>query len=82
MSASLIDPQQWDGGDFFMVWPLPRYIFATDKVVKFMRDEKLTGIAFTPLDQLKSGSELGPGRLSDYMPEDRAHELGDSLGIY
>jgi hypothetical protein len=26
-AEKLIDVTQWDGSDFFMVWPLPRFVF-------------------------------------------------------
>ena len=31
-ASRLIDPAAWDGSDFFIVWPLPGYQFASDPV--------------------------------------------------
>ena len=88
--SSLIDPKRWDGSDFFMVWPLPRFVFVTERVREFAEKTGLRLTQFTSpgdmqpktpfLQQTKMG--FGPGRLSYWMPEQRAHELGDSLGIY
>jgi len=39
----LVDPSQWDGSDFFTVWPLGRYIFVTERVAARVRAEPLTG---------------------------------------
>ena len=39
----LIDASKWDGSDFFMVWPLPLFIFVTDRVVRAIHDSRLTG---------------------------------------
>src|SRR5262249_4911267 len=39
----LIDEQQWDGSDFFMVWPMPLFVFITDRVSHFIRRNKLSG---------------------------------------
>jgi|SRR5215472_10844 len=85
----LIDQRSWDGSDFFMVWPLPKFIFATDRVREFTQKNDIRLTQFvgpadlqpkTALNQrLHSG--FGPGRLSYWMPEDRAHQLGDPLGI-
>ncbi|MCE1248189.1 MAG: hypothetical protein LWY06_16235 [Firmicutes bacterium] len=84
--AKLILESQWDKSDFFIVWPLPKFIFVTERVVKLFEQLKLKGTDFIPVDQLepaKTGNEtLSPGRLSYWMPDDRAHQLGDPLGIY
>jgi hypothetical protein len=86
-SEKLMDVSQWDGSDFFIVWPLPRFIMVTDRAVSVIRRHRLTGVRVRPLSKLTeeiSGSGLGfsPGRLSDFMPDERARELGEPLGIY
>src|SRR6266513_6331748 len=86
--SRLIDETKWDGSDFFMVWPLPKYIFVTDRVREFAQTNGFRLVEFAHvadlqdpfLQQLKSGPS--PGRLSYWMPEDRARELGEPLGIY
>lgn len=80
----LIDPKNWDGSDFFMIWPLPNYRFVTKRVVEVCTKHGLVGVNFwqhflTPLDNVLSG--YSPGRLSYYMPTGRAHALGDAIGI-
>lgn len=83
-SGALIDVTQWDGSDFFIVWPLPAFIFVTDRVAQVIRDNRLTGAVLTqPNDLDLSGGLLrsfSPGQLSDSMPEERARQLGASLG--
>ena len=78
----LINLQAWDGSDFFIVWPLPRYIFVTERVVKLFETHKLSGARFTQEMDPTVGEGYGPGRLSYWMPEDRAHFLGDPLDIF
>jgi hypothetical protein len=78
----LIDSSNWDGTDFFMVWPLPKFIFVTDRVAAAVGKANLRGARLVPLHQLHCEGTLGGGRLSYWMPEERAHELGDPLGIY
>jgi hypothetical protein len=80
--SRLIDESQWDGSDFFMVWPLPRFIFVTDRVARFINDNKLRGVGLKHLTELKCEGILRGGRLSYRMPEARARELGEPLGIY
>lgn len=84
--SKLIDLSQWDGSDFFIVWPLPRFIFVHEKVVKLIKNHKLKGFKFIPLNKLSSKDNLLgmliPGRLSRWMPEERAHLLGDPLNIF
>ncbi|MGB9619005.1 MAG: double-CXXCG motif protein [Armatimonadota bacterium] len=77
----LIDPSQWDGSDFFIVWPLPKFIFVTDRVAKLIRENRLTGVVLKDPRKLTNLDGFSPGRLSDWMPEARARELGGPLGI-
>ncbi len=78
----LIDEKTWDGSDFFMVWPMPRYVFVTEQVAAVVRDYHLTGVKVVPVGELKKTDGFTPGRLHYYMPEDRARQLGEPLGIY
>jgi len=78
----LIDESQWDGSDFFFVWPLPGFIFITEKVKAFVEGHRLTGVDLTPVEHLKLGKGgFGPGRLRLYMDRERARKLGGHLGI-
>jgi hypothetical protein len=78
----LINESKWDGSDFFIVWPLPRFIFVTDRVKKAIEEKGLRGGRFIASKDLKCINDLGPGRLSHIMPDNRARMLGKSLGIY
>jgi len=82
----LIDESQWDGSDFFMVWPLSWCIFITDRVAEIIRNQHLSGVVIKPPSELardfSDGEEFGGGRLSWRMPEARAREIGEPLGIY
>ena len=60
-----------------------KFIFVTDRVVRLMRRERVTGCTLAPVSELECNSAgLNPGRLSYWMPEARARELGEPLGIY
>lgn len=78
----LIDESQWGGRDFFMVWPMPVFIFVTDRVASAIKRRKLKGAQLKPLSALQCRYGFGPGRLSDWIPEERARQLGEPLGIY
>jgi hypothetical protein len=80
--TKLINEDQWDGSDFFMVWPMPRYIFITERVASFIQGAKLTGVDVLELHQMRTPRGFGPGGLRDWMPDDRAHMLGDPLDLY
>jgi hypothetical protein len=80
--ARLIDESQWDGSDFFIVCPLPKFKFVTSRVAESIREAELTGANLRPLRDMKPTKGYGPGRLSYFMPERRARELGEPLGIY
>jgi hypothetical protein len=80
--SKLIDARQWDGSDIFMVWPLPRYIFVTDRVAQLVRDNRLRGCVLKRPSELDVSRGFSPGRLNCWMPDARARELGEPLGIY
>lgn len=42
----IFDQAKWDGSDFFMVWPLPRYIFVSDRVRQLVVDAGFRGARF------------------------------------
>ena len=81
--SRLIDPAAWNGSDLFVVWPLPRYRFVSDRLAQIIRQERITGVKLTPASEIpmKRGIEVSPGRLSYAMPADRARELGEAFGI-
>jgi hypothetical protein len=75
----IVNPTTWDGSDIFMVWPMPKYRFVTQRFVEVVRNAGFSGIsfvqAFPPLRRGVSGG-FTPGRLSHYMPMARARLLG------
>jgi hypothetical protein len=79
----LIDPSQWDGSDFFVVWPTRR-IFVTERVKEFAEKNRLTGCRFRePKDIPPMLTEFGSRPdLYLYMPQPRAKEIGEPLGLY
>jgi len=79
----LIDPGNWDGSDFFMIWPLPKFHFVTERVVEVCQLYKITGASFTRDWPASAAANTGysPGRLSYYMPYERARLLGGEHGI-
>jgi hypothetical protein len=78
----LIDPRNWDGSDFFVIWPMPAFFFVTERVVEVFRRSGLKGAEFAKTFPAGGGMGFSPPRLSHVMPKDRAHEIGDPLDIY
>jgi hypothetical protein len=78
----LIQPRNWDGSDFFMIWPMPLFVVVSERVVRVFKDHKLKGAHFSKSFPAGSGTGLSPQRLSYWMPEKRAHDLGDDLDIF
>jgi hypothetical protein len=77
----LIDDSQWDGSDFFMVWPLPLFHFVSERAARVMLEHDLTGGVLLEMDEIRPLDGLSPGRLSYWMPFERARALGESLQI-
>jgi len=80
--SRIFDYSQWDGSDFFMIWPLPKYIFISERAAILLRFSLFKGFELVPLSKLEFGdSGFSPGRLSHWMHPERAKLLGASLGI-
>jgi hypothetical protein len=79
----LVSQKNWDGSDFFMIWPLPRFRFVTERVVEACRRHSVSGVVFSQNWPTTGRDSTGysPGRLSYYMPQERAHLLGGVFGI-
>lgn len=77
----LIDSAQWDGSDFFIVWPMPKYLFVTARVVEVIRTNKLKGVRINAENELEPTEGFSPGRLSYWMPESVASERAKASGI-
>jgi hypothetical protein len=81
---NLIQLDQWDGSDVFMIWPLPKFMFVTERVARLIIRSHIIGVnvlkALPP--SLLGDDGFGPGGLGLWMPDERAHVIGDPLGIY
>jgi hypothetical protein len=79
----MFDASQWDGSDVFMIWPLPKFLFVTERVAQILTACQVSGVELVPIQELQMGNDgLAPGRLSYIMPENRAAAFGKSLDIY
>jgi hypothetical protein len=82
--SRLIDPSAWDGSDFFIVWPFPRFRYVSDRLARIIRRNRLSGVklipAAEPSAQPRSGG-ASPGTLDMWMPEDRAREIGEKFDV-
>jgi hypothetical protein len=79
----IVDPATWDGSDFFMVWPLPRYRFVSDRLAQIIRGSRFSGVELIPATDIPAGRarSLTPGPLTDWMPERRALELAKKFDV-
>jgi len=80
----IIDSASWDGSDIFMVWPMPLFRFVTERFVEVVTNSGFTGVSFVqafPAPKRGVPGGFTPGRLSQFMPPDRARLLGKDLDI-
>jgi len=79
----LFDENLWDGSDFFMIWPMPGLRMVTQKVIDLLERNKIEYYVKIPVEEIKfTTNTMSPGRLRNKMPEERAREIGEPLGIY
>ena len=81
-ASQLIDRNQWSGDDFFIVWPLPRFVLITERVKHYLEAARTKSFSLKPQARFQphpSGSV--PGSLLSYMPEEFAAKHGRALGL-
>jgi hypothetical protein len=81
--ASLLDQDGWDGSDFFTVWPYPS-IFVSERAAELLKTHRFRGFKLRAPDSTPSLTTASPGTLSisEYLPEPRARQIGEPLGIW
>ena len=61
---------------------MPGFIFVPERVGKFQADHVFTGYSLTrPIDLPIVDYGFIPGRLSYWLPDDKARPIGEPLGI-
>ncbi|HEY5895331.1 MAG TPA: hypothetical protein VIT91_19085 [Chthoniobacterales bacterium] len=75
--GQLLDLDGWDGSDIFTIWPIPRYILATEAVRNLLVQYQFTGVRAEPITKLPKviAGTLTPGNVRDWFDEDQAGEL-------
>ena len=73
----LVDRTQWDGSDFFIVWPLPKFIFISARARKVILENGLSGSVVEPVGEMRMGIApcLSPGKLEYWLPEAKVREI-------
>lgn len=81
--SRIVDPTTLDDSDFFMVWPLPRFRFVSDRLARIIRESRFSGVALIPAADIpiERGGTLTPGPLTAWMPEGRAFELAKKFDV-
>lgn len=83
--SKLLDPDQWDGTDFFRIWPVGTFV--SDRIGRLILDNRLKYVDLTPIDRTRFGKPIDDvvgfiGKpLRQLYPESRAREIGEPLGI-
>jgi len=75
--ARLLDLDAWDGSDIFTVWPIPRYILATEAVRDLLVQHHFTGVKAIPIEKLPKvvAGTLTPGNIRDWFDENQARQF-------
>ena len=69
--SSLVADTNWDGSDFFIVWPLPKFIFVSSRVAEFIEERNLKGCELIPVEKLNFDcDQLSPGT----PPQNKHHQ--------
>jgi hypothetical protein len=77
-AEQLIEASQWDGSDFFTVWPVP-HLFVTSRVAELIRSEGLRGARLIRLKDFEYEHVLTGATFEQWMPDDRVREINALL---
>jgi hypothetical protein len=80
----LFSSKMWDGSDFFVIWPLPKYVFVTKKVADFLVGSEYSGVCVKALAKFpKSVSgKYSPGHLSDWFEGQKISSILKNFKLY
>lgn len=81
--SQIFDRSQWDGSDVFFVWPLPRIICLSSKAAGVFFNLAVTGVEVEPIVNFPPAVTGGysPGRLSNWIGDERGIKIGQPFGI-
>lgn len=81
--SQILDIRNWDGSDFFFVWPMPRYFLVAERVVTLVTELGFRGCQFIPLSELRQTSVkfFSPGQLSFHLPDHLAKKYSEKFKI-
>jgi hypothetical protein len=83
----VIDWDKWSGEDFFFVYPFLGRILCTERVVKWLRRQKVKsfrveeGFAERKRDSIISKMGMTAGQLSNILPDDLAIKYSQQIGL-
>ena len=65
----IFSPEAWDGSDFFIIWPMPKYTFVTRRAAEFLRRSDYSGVRVKAIDKFPKSIAGGysPGHLDDWF---------------
>jgi hypothetical protein len=72
----------WDGSDFFIIWPMPKFIFVTDRVADWIIKSEYSGVRVKPLEKFQKSlaNTYTPGHLHDWFDDAKLAEIMERLG--
>ncbi|MCE3019072.1 MAG: hypothetical protein ACK56W_24465 [Pirellula sp.] len=83
-TGPVFDPGQWDGSDFFVVWPHSA-CFVSSKVLEILEREEVCHFRSQSPNMychFENDQEFTGSPLQCWFREDRAREIGQPLGLY
>lgn len=80
-SSFIFDESQWDGSDFFLIFPLTGSRFVSARVIGLLEKFKVKYYTSKPIANYLGATEIYPAPLRCYYSDERALELGGKLGI-
>lgn len=77
----LFSVDAWDGSDFFIIWPMPKFVFVTKDVADWITRPEFSGVCVKPLADFPKPIAGGysPGHLHDWFDDKRVTEIMSSL---
>jgi hypothetical protein len=82
--SDILSPEEWDGSDFFMIWPLPRTTFVTKRVAEIIASSDFSDVCVNKLESLPNSinGKYSPGHIQDWFDGDKLANVLKRFGDY
>lgn len=70
----MVDPEAWDGSDLFRAWPLPNYIFVSERLARALFNVSFKGFSLVPPEFIDIPWGACPGGYAKWLSDPQVED--------